>query len=215
MTDPRKYSPFDQVCLSVDQTLRAIFGKPKTTERKSPVDTLSEPNLTEKQRKHAAALMRINHTGEVCAQALYHGQGLTSRSLDVKEKMQTAATEEGDHLAWCAERIVELGSHTSYLNPVWYIGSFALGLTAGLIGDKWSLGFLAETETQVVKHLEEQLELLPEEDKKSAAILQQMRKDEEHHHQEAVNSGAAELPSVIKKLMAFASKIMVKTTYWV
>src|SRR5579872_2336262 len=154
----RHYSAIDQLCLQADQALRAVFGTPKTTNRPNPANTEKDPELTKDQRQQITALMRINHAGEVSAQALYHGQGLTSRTQTVKQKMQQAAIEEGDHLNWCATRIEELGSHTSYLNPFWYAGSFAMGLTAGMIGDKWSLGFLAETENQVVKHLQSHLD---------------------------------------------------------
>lgn len=215
MSGQRNYSLFDQLCLNLDQAVRSVFGKTLSTEREYPATDSPEAQLTMEQRKHAAALMRINHAGEVCAQALYHGQGMTSRRQDVKEKMQQAAKEEGDHLAWCSQRLVELGSHTSYLNPLWYISSFSLGLTAGLIGDKWSLGFLAETEKQVVKHLEQQLNLLPQKDERSAVILQQMHRDEAQHREDAVKAGAAELPEFIKRLMQFTSSIMVKTTYWI
>ncbi len=165
------------------------------------------------ERLEAARLMRVNHAGEVCAQALYHGQGLVSRHRNVKEKMQQAMIEEGDHLAWCETRLQELGSHTSYLNPGWYMGSFAIGLLAGLVGDKWSLGFLAETENQVVSHLEKHLQQLPANDKRSLAVLSQMREDESHHRDEAVQAGAAELPGFIKKMMQLVSKVMVKTAY--
>lgn len=215
MSYQRNYSKVDQLCLGLDQALKAIFGNATTTDRKYPGDTVPEPLLTDAERKQAAALMRINHAGEVCAQALYHGQGLVSRRHDVKEKMQHAAIEEGDHLDWCSRRLMELSSRTSYLNPLWYVGSFSIGLTAGLIGDKWSLGFLAETENQVVKHLETHLDLLPEADEKSMAILQQMQHDEAQHRDDARKAGAAELPFFIKKLMTFTSKIMVKTSYWI
>src|SRR5262249_21998040 len=143
----------------------------------------------------SAGLMRINHAGEVCAQALYHGQGLASQSPHVKQKMQQAAVEEGDHFALCRIRFFELGSHTSYLNPLWYAGSFTLGLTAGLVGEKWSLGFLAETEHQVVKHLEKHLNILSNQDHRSYKILQQMQQDEAIHRDEAIKAGASELPS--------------------
>lgn len=215
MSEERRYSLLDKICLGVDQAVRAISATSKTTGRVYPGKSELESDLTPEQRKHTAALMRINHAGEVCAQALYHGQGLVSRRLDVKEKMQHAAIEEGDHLAWCQTRLAELGSHTSYLNPCWYAGSFAIGLTAGLIGDKWSLGFLAETEHQVVKHLEKQLQQLPENDKRSFNILSQMHQDEAQHRDDALSSGAATLPQWIKNVMRFTSKVMVKTAYWV
>jgi len=210
----RRYSALDQLCLGFDQALRAIAGHAETTARPYPAKNEQESELTPEQRKHSAALMRINHAGEVCAQALYHSQGLVSRGHAVKEKMRRAAIEEGDHLQWCSSRLAELSSHTSYLNPFWYAGSFAIGLTAGLIGDKWSLGFLAETEQQVVNHLEQHLTLLPAEDKKSLKILQQMHHDEAEHRDDAVHAGAAVLPRWVKKLMRFSSKLMVKTAYW-
>lgn len=215
MTEPRRYTLVDHLCLGLDQALRAIAGEPKTTGRLYPGATLAEAVLTPEQSKHTAGLMRVNHTGEVCAQALYHGQGLVSKSKKIRQKMQRAAIEEGDHLVWCSTRLAELGSHKSYLNPLWYSGSFMIGLTAGIVGDKWSLGFLAETEQQVIHHLAKHLKLLPESDHKSFHILQQMQQDESAHRDDAVEAGAAKLPTFIKKLMAFTSKIMVKTTYWI
>ena len=209
----RNYTLLDQICLGIDQAVRAIAGTAKTSDRTYPAQN-EVSQLTPTQRKHAAGLMRVNHAGEVCAQALYHGQGLVSHSRLVKEKMQQAALEEGDHLAWCQTRLIELGSHTSYLNPFWYTSSFAIGLTAGLIGDKWSLGFLAETENQVVKHLEQHLHLLPQDDKRSYQILSQMQQDEAQHRDDALQAGAATLPSWIKKMMKVVSKILVKTAYW-
>jgi ubiquinone biosynthesis monooxygenase Coq7 len=215
MKNQRHYSMLDKFCIGLDQAFKSACGKPASTGRTYPAQNLPEPTLNQEQSKHSAALMRINHAGEVCAQALYNGQGLVSRRPDVREKMQQAAVEEGDHLAWCSQRLTELGSHTSYLNPFWYIGSFAIGVTAGLVGDKWSLGFLAETENQVVKHLEKHLTLLPEQDGKSSQILQQMRTEEAQHRDEAIKAGAAELPEFIKKLMSFSSMVMVKTAYWI
>lgn len=211
----RQYSKLDQLCMSLDQALRSIRGGVVSTERANPAKAEPEPDLSATERKHAAGLMRVNHTGEVCAQALYHGQGLVSRNPDIQYQMQHAAIEEADHLAWCGTRLKELDSHASYLNPVWYAGSFMLGVTAGLIGDKWSLGFVAETEYQVVKHLESHLNLLPTQDTKSIKILEQMRSDEAQHRDEAIKAGAANLPDFIKKIMTLASKIMVKTTYWI
>ncbi len=211
----RRYSLLDQMCLGVDQALRAVFNNPRTTGRDYPAAHEKDAQMTDEQRKHSAALMRINHSGEVCAQALYHGQGIVSRSSLVKEKMEQASLEEGDHLAWCILRINELGGHASYLNLLWYIGSFSIGFTAGLVGDQWSLGFLAETENQVVKHLEKHLKLLPHEDKKSQHILKQMQLDESLHRDEAMKAGASALPLPIKKLMGLVSKVMVKTAYWI
>ncbi len=215
MKNTRRYSKWDELCLGVDQALKSIFGNAKTTARSYPAENEPEPNLTAEQRKQSASLMRVNHAGEVCAQALYHGQACTSRQSHVKEKMQQAAIEEGDHLAWCNRRITELGNHTSYLNPLWYMGSFAIGFTAGLVGDKYSLGFLAETESQVVKHLQHQMDLLPSSDEKSYKILKQMEIDEAQHREDAMKAGAAELPSLVKKWMNFTSQVMVKTAYWI
>ncbi|MDR3478213.1 MAG: 2-polyprenyl-3-methyl-6-methoxy-1,4-benzoquinone monooxygenase [Gammaproteobacteria bacterium] len=211
----RQYSPLDQICLGLDQALRAMVGTVKTTDRIYPALGEKEPTFTHLQRKQAAGLMRVNHAGEVAAQALYHGQGLVSKNPVIQKQMQQSAIEEGDHLAWCSKRLTELGSHPSYLNPVWYAGSFAIGMAAGLVGDRWSLGFVAETEQQVVKHLESHVRLLPPEDHKSIKILQQMQIDELHHREEAIKAGAVVLPFPIKKLMALTSKIMVKVAFWI
>ncbi len=199
----------DQLFSSLDKGLRASFTKPHA-KRRTPGDECDLDPIAEDQelKQQSAALMRVNHVGEVCAQALYQGQALTSRSDEVRNKMQHAADEEIDHLNWCQERIEQLDGHTSYLNPVWYLGSFALGVGAGLAGDKWSLGFLAETEKQVVEHLNTHLERLPEEDKVSRAVVTQMAKDEAEHAQMAIDNGAAELPDSIKSLMRTTAKFM-------
>ncbi|EKD54177.1 MAG: hypothetical protein ACD_60C00119G0023 [uncultured bacterium] len=215
MQDNRHYTVWDGICLQIDEALRAFLGEPKTTERIYPAKDKQEADLTQKERQHAAALMRVNHAGEVCAQALYHGQALGSHSAHIKETMKRAAMEEGDHLAWCKIRLNELQSHASYLNPFWYAGSFTIGLVAGWIGDEWSLGFLAETESQVVKHLERHLTLFPIEDQKSISILQQMQKDEAKHRDHAFAEGAKILPPIVKKMMTLASRVMVKTAYWI
>jgi len=215
MTTYRNYSFFDKLCLGVDQAVRALTDNVHTTDAIYPAKNVEPSLLNDQEKKHAAALMRINHAGEICAQALYHGQGLVSRTHIIQEKMQQAALEEGDHLAWCKKRIDELGSHTSYLNPLWYAGSFCIGMMAGMVGDQWSLGFVAETERQVVKHLEEQLHLLPANDARSYQILQRMENDEAKHRDEAIASGAKELPEIIKAGMSLTAKFMVKTTYWV
>ncbi len=211
----RQYTIIDQLCLGFDPLLRAIAGSPKTTGRAYPGGSEKGAVLTPAESKHAAGLMRVNHAGEICAQALYHGQALGSRGSATGEKLRQAAIEEGDHLAWCSQRLMELGSHTSYLNPLWYWGSFCLGLTAGMAGDRWSLGFVAETEKQVVKHLKGHLEQLPEKDEKSIRILEQMQWDEEKHRQEAVHLGAATLPQVVQKLMSWVSRVMVRTAYYI
>lgn len=186
----------------------------QTTGAPYPAKGVAEASLSEQERKHAASLMRINHAGEVCAQALYHGQGVVSKSLDVQEKLQHAAVEEGDHLAWCKQRLDELGSHPSYLTPLWYMGSFCIGIAAGVLGDDWSLGFLAETERQVIKHLAGHQDSLPAQDQRSQAILQKMEADEARHRDDAVTLGAKELPMPVKKVMGLTSKVMVKTAYW-
>lgn len=214
MSPKPRYSFLDRLCLSADQVIRTLANNPQTTGAAYPGKNIPEPPLTDAQRKHVAALMRVNHAGEICAQALYHGQGAGSRSAAVQAKMQQAATEEGDHLAWCRQRIEELGSHTSYLDPLWYTGSFCIGLLAGCIGDKWSLGFVVETERQVIKHLEGHLQTLPAEDLRSYAVLKQMEHDESKHRDTALTAGAHELPEFIKKLMSLTAKVMVKTAYW-
>lgn len=211
----RHYSTLDQFCLGLDQALRAVSGATSQPARPYPAHAQVEAELSVSQRQHVAGLMRVNHAGEVAAQALYHGQALFSRDPLIQAQMQAAAIEEGDHLAWCQTRLVELGSHTSYLNPLWYAGSFVIGMVAGCVGDKWSLGFVAETETQVVKHIDEHLQQLPEQDQKTAQVLEQMKADEALHRDTAIENGAAQLPLWIKKLMALTSKVMVKTAYWV
>lgn len=214
----RQYSPIDQLMLQIDNGLRTVFGKPIVTERVNPQDavvTNSKQDLASTDKNFSARLMRINHAGEVAAQGLYQGQALTAKLPDVREKMQRAAQEENDHLAWCERRIDELDSHTSYLNPLWYFGSVSIGALAGIAGDKWSLGFVAETERQVVKHLDEHLQTISENDIESRAVLEQMKIDEGHHATLALESGAAELPAPVKAVMALTSKVMTKTAFWI
>jgi ubiquinone biosynthesis monooxygenase Coq7 len=211
--DLRDLSPLDRLIVNLDQGLRTVFGRPLTTGRPDPDDGLPEAFLGEGERQHAAGLMRVDHAGEVCAQALYQGQALSARDLEVRAKLERAAREENDHLAWCERRLGELGSHASYLNPVWYAGSFVIGALAGVAGDRWSLGFLAETERQVVRHLDGHLAELPLEDQRSRAILEQMREDEGRHATTAVESGAAELPGPVKGLMALVSGVMTTVAY--
>lgn len=210
----RNYSPFDQLIMSTDTALRTLFGEPKLTEREYPANDISDAEFSEQDKKNIAGLMRVNHCGEVSAQALYQGQSLTSRNGDIREKLRQAALEENDHLDWTKKRIEELGSHTSFLNPLWYGGSFAIGAFAGAIGDKWNLGFLAETEHQVVEHLESHLNKLPGGDLRSRAILEQMKTDELKHATTAIEQGAAELPPPVKKLMAAMSKVMTGSAYY-
>lgn len=209
----RRYTPFDRFLINVDQALRTVFGEPETTGRPDPARSQPAGELSREQRRHSAGLMRVNHVGEVCAQALYQGQAVTARSAKVREAMQQAAREENDHLHWCEKRVKALDSHLSYLNPLWYAGAFGIGAAAGAIGDRWSLGFVAETERQVVRHLENHLQRLPAEDHKSRAVLEQMKGDELKHATTAVEAGAAELPEPIKGIMKLASKVMTTTAY--
>lgn len=211
----RHYTVIDRLCLQVDQALRGTRGSSSLSHRPYPAEKLSDHALSTEERQQVGALMRINHAGEVCAQALYHGQALVSRDPTIREKLHHSAIEENDHLNWCQQRLNELHSHPSYLNPLWYSASFMIGVLAGVWGDEWSLAFLAETETQVVNHLEKHLDLLPNNDQKSKAILQQMQKDEAHHRDEALHLGAATLPDWIKQGMRWVSKIMVTTARWI
>lgn len=214
-TDPpgRTPSPADRLIVQLDQALRTVFGRPVTTGRPDPDHGLTSADLDEAARRHVAGLMRVDHAGEVCAQALYQGQAVTARREDVRARLEEAAREENDHLAWCERRLDELGSHRSLFNPVWYAGSFAIGALAGLAGDRWSLGFLAETERQVVRHLDRHLAELPPADSKSRAILEQMREDEGRHATTAVDAGAAELPGPVKVLMTGVSRVMTAVAY--
>lgn len=211
----RQYSFFDRLCMVADSALKTTQGIYDSKPRETPAAGIAEQDMTDDEKKHAANLMRINHTGEVCAQALYQGQALTAKLPDIRKEMEQAAQEEVDHLAWCSDRLTELNSHESYLNPLWYAGSFAIGATAGLIGDKWSLGFVAETENQVCKHLESHLEKLPEQDYRSKAILSQMHTEELKHATTAIDNGAAQLPAPIKLGMKAMSKVMTTSVYYI
>ncbi|WP_455212761.1 2-polyprenyl-3-methyl-6-methoxy-1,4-benzoquinone monooxygenase [Kaarinaea lacus] len=211
----RHYSPLDHLLINVDTGLRTLLGGVHTTGRKNPADSAEEDNLSKSEKDLAGRFMRINHAGEVAAQGLYQGQALTARLPQVRAQMEQAAMEENDHLDWCKKRATELGKGTSLLDPFWYLGSLAIGAAAGAAGDKWSLGFVAETERQVVKHLDSHLQRLPEHDQKTRAVLQQMKADEGEHATSAVKSGGAELPAPIKKAMQLASKVMTKTAYWI
>jgi len=198
----------DTLITEVDQALRTVHTMAPTTERSNPARNISS-ELSDSEKKQSASLMRINHAGEVSAQGLYRGQALTAKREDIREQMERSAMEENDHLNWCETRLNELDDHKSYLSPLWYLGSFGIGAVAGLVGDKWSLGFVKETEDQVVKHLDEHLEKLPASDNASRAILEQMKIDEAHHADVAVEAGAAELPAPIRKIMMpLMSKVM-------
>ncbi len=202
----------DNLIVVFDNSLRTVFA-PARAARVNPAADLPEAGLGEAEKREAEALMRVNHVGEVCAQALYQGQALTARNPEAKLALEQAAREETDHLAWCESRIHELGGRKSLLNPLWYAGSFALGAAAGVLGDKWNLGFLAETERQVEAHLDEHLRQLPEQDAKSRAIVEQMKADEIRHAQTAVHYGAAELPVPVKAAMRGMSMIMKRVAH--
>jgi len=211
----RHLSPFDQFITQADHALRTVLGKPKITERSDPSVNIEEVTLSNDDRRLSAGLMRVNHAGEVSAQALYQGQALTARLDKVRDSMERAALEENDHLAWTENRLEALSSQKSLLNPVWYAGSFAIGALAGALGDKWSLGFVAETEHQVIRHLDKHLQQLPAQDQKSICVLQQMKEDEAHHATVAIEGGGAELPWPVKKLMGAMSKVMTSSSYYI
>lgn len=205
----------DMLIAEVDNALRTLSPpKKRIPERPSPACSISDcGTLSCKDKKHIAGLMRVNHAGEVCAQALYQGQALSANLSHIKEQMLQAAQEEHDHLAWCETRLQELGSRPSRLNPLWYTGSIVLGALAGFAGDKISLGFVAETERQVSAHLQGHLQALPDSDEKTKAILNQMKEDEEQHARTAIDAGAIELPYLIKQAMRLMSKLMTKSSY--
>lgn len=210
----RRYSTLDKLFTELNRGLAPALETNAVADRPTPAQSLPEASMSHSEREHAMRLMRVNHAGEVAAQALYHGQAVTAKLPEVRAEMEHAADEENDHLAWCEQRIRELGGEVSALQPFWYAGSFALGVLAGAIGDKWSLGFVAETEKQVVKHLEEHETQLPAEDQKTRAILKQMKQDEAEHGEKAMQAGGAELPEVVQLIMSLSSKVMTKTAYW-
>jgi ubiquinone biosynthesis monooxygenase Coq7 len=209
----RNYSAIDRLIISVDGALRMATGQAHAAKRENPAGSTPEIVMGEENRLHAAGLMRINHAGEVCAQALYAGQAATARTPEVQAEMQKAADEEIDHLSWCKDRLDELESHPSRLDPLWYAGSFAIGAVAGLAGDGWSLGFLKETENQVEAHLEGHIQKLPPEDARSRAILDQMKIDEAKHAQMAEDSGAFDLPQPVRRLMKLTAGAMKTIAY--
>jgi len=211
----RHYSPFDRLLIHADAALRTVAGKPLATHRPYPADDIEDCTMDAAESRRVAGLMRVNHSGEVSAQALYQGQSLTARNDEVREKLEQAALEENDHLVWTEHRLKELGDRTSLLNPLWYAGSFAIGAFAGALGDKWNLGFLAETEHQVVRHLDEHLQKIPASDERSRAILEQMKIDEAGHATTAIDHGGESLPTPVKKLMQAMSKVMTHSTYWI
>jgi ubiquinone biosynthesis monooxygenase Coq7 len=204
----------DKFIIGFDNALRTLLT-PAQTLRPVPGTGLPEAELTDTEKNETTALMRVNHVGEICAQALYQGQALTARDTAVQQALTQAAREETEHLAWTEQRIVELGGRKSLLNPLWYGGSFAIGAFAGMLGDKWNLGFLAETERQVEAHLAGHLQRLPQHDGKSRAIVAQMQVDEAGHATTAMSYGGAELPTPVKLAMQLGSKVMTRTAYWV
>jgi ubiquinone biosynthesis monooxygenase Coq7 len=205
-----RLSPLDHLIVAADEALRALTGS-ASAARPSPAGARREGD----RPRVSAGLMRVNHTGEICAQALYSGQALFARDPNVRKALQTAAAEERDHLAWCRERLRELGSRPSLLDPAWYAASFGLGMASGLAGDRWSMGFLAETETQVERHLEGHLEHLPATDARSRAVVEQMREDESRHGRMGRGLGGRELPLPVKAAMRLCSKVMTRTAYYV
>ncbi len=212
----RRLTPADTFIHHFDRALRTVFGRPPTTGRPHPAAAVAETTPDDPAaRRLTGRLMRINHTGEVCAQALYQGQAVTARLDRVRGQMEQAAQEENDHLEWCEGRLKELGSRPSLLNPLFYSGAFLIGALAGKAGDRWSLGFVAETERQVVRHLDGHLGRLPRTDARSRAILTQMKEDEADHATAAVAAGGAALPLPARALMRAASRVMTSTTYWV
>ncbi|MBX9754822.1 MAG: 2-polyprenyl-3-methyl-6-methoxy-1,4-benzoquinone monooxygenase [Pseudomonadaceae bacterium] len=213
MANQRHYSPIDRLLLQADTALRTLLPFSGQPYRPSPAIVQQEAQLDANTTRHVAGLMRINHTGEVCAQGLYQGQALTAKLPQVRSAMEHAAEEEIDHLAWCEQRIRQLGSHPSVLNPLFYGLSFGVGAVAGMISDKVSLGFVAATEDQVCKHLDEHLQQLPAEDQKSRAILEQMRSDEAEHAAGAIEAGGFRFPAPVKFGMSLLAKVMTKSTY--
>ena len=209
----RQLSILDQFITQIDHGLRTVLADAPAPERVSPARDQQDAELSSKDRDHAIGLMRVNHTGEVCAQALYQGQALTAKLPGVREQMREAAVEEVDHLAWCEDRIKDLGGRTSLLNPLFYAASFGIGAGAGLISDKLSLGFVAATEDQVCSHLKTHLDQLPQDDLKSRAVVQEMLADEERHAQAALDAGGYKFPSPVKKAMTLISAVMTKGSY--
>ena len=207
-----KLPSLDDAIAQFDKALRTVFA-PAFSHRPYPDAGLAEAEMSEVEKKHAAGLMRINHSGEVCAQALYAGQALTARNPEAQQALLEAAQEETEHLAWCEKRLNELGSHKSLLNPFWYAGSFTLGALAGALGGKWNLGFLAETEHQVEGHLDGHLDKLPPQDAKSRAIVEQMKVDEVRHADTAITHGGAPLPGPVRQAMKLSSKVLTLTAY--
>ena len=209
----RHISTLDRVIIEVEHGLRTCFVKPPTGARPYPAEQAQDKEIDEQETRHISGLMRVNNAGEVAAQGLYRGQAATARTEQVKRNMLHAAEEENEHLNWCQTRLEELGARRSLMDPFWYLGSYAIGFGAGLIGDKWSLGFVEQTEIQVTDHLQKHLDQLPEQDQRSERILRQMKDDEMRHAENARSAGAADLPKPIQTLMSLTSKIMTRSAY--
>jgi len=212
--DERTLSSLDQVLAGINKALTTVAKPAARVTREYPGENVPEASLSENDRKHAAALMRVNHAGEVAAQGLYQGHGAISRDIAIEKQMRQTASEELDHLGWCEQRLDELGSRPSLLGPAWYSGAFAIGLLSGALGDRWSLGFVEETERQVSDHLTGHLQSLPDADARSRAIVAQMRDEEERHGVNAKVAGVSELPGPVKVAMRMVAKIMTRTAYW-
>ncbi len=213
--EERQLGPLDRLISGIDSALRGASSAPIAASRPSPAADVAESELSAREKSHAAGLMRVNHAGEIAAQGLYQGHAAVARNPNIEEQMLQAADEELDHLAWCEERLGELGSHPSKLRSLWYAGAFAIGAASGILGDKWSLGFIEETEKQVSAHLTGHLERLPEDDAKSRAIVKKMRDEEELHGANARDAGAADLPQAVQRLMRLTAKVMTGTAYWI
>ena len=210
----RRLTATDRLLAGVGNALRTVFTPAGQAARRSPAEGIAEAELADSERRHAAGLMRVNHAGEVAAQALYQGHAVVARDAALEADLQRAAGEEHDHLAWCEQRLDELGATPSRLSPLWYGGAFVIGAASGVLGDRWSLGFIAETEAQVCKHLESHFEDLPEKDLRSHAIVRRMHAEEAEHGSFAVEHGAAELPQPVKELMRITARVMTRTAYW-
>lgn len=209
----RRFTRIDRLMSGIDDVLRGMTATPANASRPNPAARVAARPLTENDRRHAAGLMRVNHAGEVAAQGLYHGHGAMARDPAVARQMQSAAAEERDHLAWCGQRLRELDARPSRLQPAWYAGAWLIGAVSGVFGDRWSLGFVEETERQVAEHLGGHLDRLPADDDRSRAIVAQMRADEERHGAAAKSAGAVELPGPIRRLMRMSARVMTRTSY--
>lgn len=212
--DERQLTPLDRLLAGIDSALKTIAAPSSHIARPNPAAEIADANLSDRERSHAAGLMRVNHAGEVAAQALYQGHASVARDPRIAQQMSQAAREERDHLGWCEQRLDELGAAASVLSPLWYAGAWVIGAASGALGDRWSLGFIEETERQVAEHLSGHLDRLPPEDARSRAIVEQMREEEQQHGANARDAGAAALPAPVRRLMRASAKVMTRTAYW-